>query len=96
MTTSNEEIMEMLGSLRSDLQAHIMREELQRTDAFPGGDILAHRIAHEQMMEAAREQTKFWRELRLEVAKKGVWFLLVVIAGLVVMGVYAKLGVVHQ
>jgi len=41
---------------------------------------------------AADAQEKFWIELKLEIAKKGVWGLLIVICGLIVVGVSAKLG----
>jgi tetrahydromethanopterin S-methyltransferase subunit E len=44
------------------------------------------------MIKAAEAQTEFWRELRLDIAKKGVWGLLVVICGLILVGVSAKLG----
>lgn len=61
--------------------------------AFPGGDADGHRRFHEAMIEAERERAKFYRELRLEIAKKGLWFLLVVIAGLIAVGVSQKLGI---
>lgn len=51
-----------------------------------------HRQYHEAMIKAASAQEQFWRELKLEVAKKGIWSLLVIICGLVVVGVSAKLG----
>jgi len=51
-----------------------------------------HRQYHEAMIKAATAQEQFWQELKLEVAKKGIWSLLVIICGLVVVGVSAKLG----
>jgi hypothetical protein len=55
-------------------------------------DYDGHRRYHEEMIKAAEAQTEFWRELRLDIAKKGVWGLLVVICGLILVGVSAKLG----
>lgn len=55
-------------------------------------DYDGHRKYHESMIAAAEAQTQFWRELKLEIAKKGVWGLLVIICGLVLVGISAKLG----
>lgn len=85
---------------------HITNDDLKRrlddimdilTAAFaknPDGsiDFDGHRRYHESMIRAADAQEKFWVELKLEIAKKGVWGLLVVICGLVIVGVSAKLG----
>ena len=56
-------------------------------------DHAGHRHYHESMIEAAEAQTQFWRELRLDIAKKGVWGLLIIICGLVLVGLSAKLGI---
>lgn len=55
-------------------------------------DFDGHRRYHESMIEAAEAQTQFWRELKLEIAKKGIWSLLVIVCGLVMIGIAAKLG----
>ena len=55
-------------------------------------DFEGHRRFHENKIIAAKAEADFWRELKLEIAKKGVWSLLVVICGLVFIGVSAKLG----
>lgn len=55
-------------------------------------DIEGHRRYHEAMIEAAKEQAQFWRELKLDIAKKGAWALLILVLGLVVVGVQYKLG----
>jgi len=60
--------------------------------AFPDGPA-AHRAAHEAMIKAAAAEEKFWAELRLDIAKKGLWGLLVIIAGLVLVGAATKLGI---
>lgn len=59
-------------------------------------DFEGHRNYHEAMIKAATAQEQFWRELKLEVAKKGIWSLLVIICGLVVIGVSAKFGIGHK
>lgn len=59
-------------------------------------DFEGHRNYHEAMIKAATAQEQFWRELKLEVAKKGIWSLLVIICGLVVVGVSAKFGIGHK
>ena len=56
-------------------------------------DFDGHRKYHEAMIKAATAQEQFWQELKLEVAKKGVWSLLVIICGLFVVGISAKLGI---
>lgn len=55
-------------------------------------DFDGHRRYHESMIEAAEAQTQFWRELKLEIAKKGIWGLLVIVCGLIVVGLMTKFG----
>lgn len=55
-------------------------------------DFEGHRKFHEEKIRAAKAETEFWRELKLEIAKKGIWSLLVIICGLIVVGTSAKLG----
>lgn len=62
------------------------------THAFPDGPE-AHRSAHEAMIKASAAQERFWAELRLDIAKKGLWGLLVIVCGLVLVGAAAKIGV---
>ena len=85
---------------------HITNDDLKRrldeimeilTSAFAKNndgsvDFDGHRRYHESMIRAADAQEKFWIELKLEIAKKGVWGLLIVICGLIIVGVSAKLG----
>jgi hypothetical protein len=75
----------------------VMSELQKISGAFaraPDGtvDYDGHRRYHESMIAAAEAQTQFWRELKLEIAKKGIWGLLVIICGLVLVGLSAKLG----
>lgn len=55
-------------------------------------DLEGHRKYHEALIEAAKEQAEFWRDLRRDLAKKGAWSLLLLICGLILTGVMAKLG----
>lgn len=55
-------------------------------------DFDGHRRYHEAMIRAAEAQSKFWSELRLDIAKKGVWALLIIICGLLVVGFQTKFG----
>ena len=55
-------------------------------------DFDGHRRYHESMIRAANAQERFWLELKLDIAKKGLWGLLVIVVGLVIVGVQAKVG----
>ena len=55
-------------------------------------DFDGHRRYHESMIEAAKEQAEFWRELKLDIAKKGTWGLLIIVLGLILVGVQTKFG----
>jgi hypothetical protein len=61
-------------------------------NAFPDGP-LKHREAHESWIEAKHAETKFWQELKLDIAKKGIVGMLVIILGLLAVGVSVKAGV---
>lgn len=91
--------------LASSDNAHIDRRFDEIMDALrqingafatnPDGttDFDGHRKYHEAMIKAATAQEQFWYELKLEVMKKGIWSLLVIICGLVVVGFSAKFGI---
>lgn len=55
-------------------------------------DFDGHRRYHESMIEAAKEQAAFWRELKIDVAKKGTWGLLIIVLGLIMVGIQTKFG----
>ena len=81
----------------------ILQEVKRVHGAFPrteDGDVdfLGHREAHEAMIEAAKAQAEFWKELKLDVIKKGVWGLLIIVCGLAITGFAAKFGIaeLHQ
>ena len=66
--------------------------------AFPDG-AANHRRAHEDMIAAALADRTFVRELKLDAAKKGLWVMLLVIVGIFLIGLEAKvrawLGIGH-
>lgn len=69
----------------------ILMELAQINAAFPDGPD-NHRLAHQAMMKAAIAEERFWNELKIDIAKKGVWGLLVIVMGLAVIGISAKFG----
>jgi len=76
---------ELLVEIKKISSAFITNED--GTTDFEG-----HRRFHEEKLRAAKAEAEFWRDLKLEIAKKGVWSLLVIICGLVVIGASTKLG----
>lgn len=61
--------------------------------AFPDDDPVGHRQYHEAVMRAAEAQERFWSELRLDIAKKSFWGLIVLVCGLLLAGGAVKLGI---
>ncbi|UOF81064.1 hypothetical protein [Caudoviricetes sp.] len=43
-------------------------------------------------MKAADAEEKFWRELKLDITKKGLWGILIIVLGLILVGLTTKLG----
>jgi hypothetical protein len=62
-------------------------------DEFGNVDTLGHRRYHEEMITAARAQTKFWEELRRDLIKKGLMWGLLAVIGLAVTGLAVKTGI---
>lgn len=79
----------------------ILAEIKNLKGAFPKNDdgtvdTDGHRRYHEQLIKAAEAETEFWRELKLDIAKKGMWGLLVIVCGLVIAGLAAKFNIKLQ
>lgn len=55
-------------------------------------DFDGHRRYHEEMIRAAKAQTEFWQELKLDIVKKGIWGGIIILIGIIVTGLMAKLG----
>lgn len=64
--------------------------ELER--AFPDGPD-NHRIAHEAWIRAKQAEEEFWKELKMEIAKKGTLGFLYLVGGLILIGAATKLGI---
>lgn len=47
--------------------------------AFPEGDADAHRRYHEELIRKAKVRADFYQELRTELAKKGIWAVIVLL-----------------
>jgi hypothetical protein len=80
--------LELIKSQLGDIANRL--DELHQ--AFPDG-VQAHRAAHEAMIKAAVAQETFWNELKLEIAKKGIIGIIIILVGLVLAGISVKLGV---
>lgn len=75
----------------------IMAELRKINGAFPRDvdgevDHEGHRKYHESLIRAAEAQEQFWRDIRMDVAKKGVWAAIIIVLGLLVVGIQFKLG----
>ena len=91
--TTLESVAAQLAALDDKLSARIREEEAIMSGAFPDGDWNDHRQVHERMIAAAEEERRFWAELRLDLAKKGMWGLFLILLGLMVYGLAAKFGI---
>ena len=77
--------------LQDQLNKHISDEAMALqalTRALPSKpdgspDVDGHREYHASLIEEAKARTEFWRELRLELVRKGFWGLMGVLAFLV-------------
>lgn len=56
-------------------------------------DVDGHRSYHEALIRSAEAQEKFWLDLKQDLIKKGLWTVILVVVGLTVTGLAAKLGV---
>lgn len=61
-------------------------------EAFPDEDVDGHCDYHAAKIRAAQAEERFWNELKLDLAKKGAWGLLIIVVGLIMVGLSAKLG----
>lgn len=80
------------------IEIRAMNETVQHfSKAFPVVDgeidIVGHRKFHEAKIKAAEAEARFWNELRLDIAKKGAWGLLLILVGLILVGLSVKLGI---
>lgn len=62
-------------------------------DEFGNVDTLGHRRYHEEMIAAAKAQTRFWQDLRNELVKKGLFWAIIIALGLMGSGLMVKTGI---
>lgn len=77
------------------LAAHEERNLERFRQAFPDGDLTAHRNYHQGLVDAAEEQKHFWEDARRILLSKGIDGLLSVLKIvfiLAVIGAATKLG----
>ena len=63
-------------------------------DEFGNVDAIGHRRYHDEMIEAAKAQTKFWQDLRNELLRKGLFWAIIIGLGLMGSGLAVKTGIV--
>ena len=91
-----------VASCKTDIatELHQMNETLtQFSKGFPidnegEPDFTGHRRFHDGIIRAAEAQERFWNEMRLDIAKKGAWGLLIIIIGLLIFAIQAKLALI--
>ncbi|MFL9881298.1 hypothetical protein PQR63_23070 [Herbaspirillum rhizosphaerae] len=86
-SSSEGRIIQLLEGLGRDQNArhsentdHLQRLEEMIKEGFPDGDAEAHRKYHEALIRKAEERTRFYAELRVKLAEKGIWAVIVVLA----------------
>lgn len=95
-TPASKEEVQGLAQTMNEILAEVKKIH----GAFPRNDngetdFDGHREYHEAMIRAAEAQAEFWKELRLDIAKKGLWGLIITIGTLIVIGLSTKLGFSH-
>lgn len=55
-------------------------------------DYQGHREYHKNLMDAAQAEKAFWDDLKTDLVKKGTWFGLLILAGLILNGLLWKIG----
>jgi len=77
----------------------LILDELKKIEgAFPRNDdgttdFEGHKRFHESKIRAAEAEARFWEELKLDIAKKGTWGVLIIVLGLIAVGLSAKFGI---
>lgn len=77
--------------------AQVEKDVVNMKRAFPTSkigevDYMGHREFHEHVIDSARSQQKFWDELRSDLIRKGAWFGILIMLGLIANGILAKIG----
>jgi hypothetical protein len=80
-----------LEVLEKDLKVVIERVD-DLAKGFPGGDWEGHRLYHEAVIKKMEARTHLYEELRAELAKKGLWALIMAIGAAIWFYVKSKLN----
>lgn len=88
-----EEIVDRKFKEHEERETAMVEERLAalKEEAFPDGP-LAHKQAHQAMIDAANAQKEFWQMLKNEIITKSIWGILRILAILLAAGVIAKFG----
>ena len=77
MVKQMQETQKSMHSENSSRGKHIAQtaDEMKEilNSAFPGGDAEGHRRYHEELIEEKAARKQLWRDLRTELASKGLW-----------------------
>lgn len=61
-------------------------------EAFPNSPA-EHKAGHQAQIDASRAEEQFWRDIKIDMAKKSFWAIMQVLLGLLAVGLAAKLGI---
>lgn len=88
-----EELVDRKFREHEERETAMVEERLSvlKEEAFPDGAI-AHRQAHQAMIDAANAQKEFWQSLKNEIITKSIWGILRILAILLAAGIVAKFG----
>lgn len=64
-------------------------DELRK--AFPDGDVAGHRIYHASLIDKNKASADFYQKLRIELASKGLWALVLLLGAALVTYVKVRL-----
>ena len=88
MKHTNEE----MPRIKEMVEQAISGATQQLLHAFPDG-IERHRASHEQMIAASKAEEAFWKDLKIDIAKKSIWGILHILILLTLGTLAIKLGV---
>lgn len=74
---------------------HFVKTELEHyteiKSAFPDGDCQGHKVYHDKLIKAAEAQEEFYVAMRNEIIKKGTWFAILALLGVIWVGFQVKI-----
>lgn len=94
-TTDALELLRSIAKSQDEMAGRMAESERRLAAlaaAFPDDDPLAHRRAHEAMIEEHNANTAFWRDLRFTLAKGGFMTAVVLLLALLFAGLIATVS----